>query len=261
MGNKVTILSVRVDNRTSSDIVEVIREWLSTRSGKLRHIVTVNPEFIMMARADPSFEHVLNCADLATPDGIGVILAARLQGVHLAGRLTGVDLTGLLAEIREPAPKLFLLGAADGIAREAAQRLIQQHPGVAITGTWSGSPRDDDLNEIDARITESGADTLLVAFGAPEQDLWIERHNQRLAGCGIVIAIGVGGTFDYLSGRVPRAPRLIRRIGFEWLYRLIRQPWRWRRQLALPKFVALVFWERITGKGRASVGDHGSTDH
>jgi N-acetylglucosaminyldiphosphoundecaprenol N-acetyl-beta-D-mannosaminyltransferase len=261
MSSKVTILDIPVDNRTSSDIVEVLREWLSRRSGQLRHIVTVNPEFIMMARANPAFAAVLQRADLSTADGIGIILAARLQGVQLAGRLTGVDLTELLASIRAPSPSLFLLGAAEGVAEEAGKRLQHRHPDVIIAGSWSGSPQESDLAEIVARITETGADTLLVAFGAPEQDLWIQRHNQCLAGCGIVIAIGVGGTFDYLSGRVPRAPRLIRRIGFEWLYRLIRQPWRWRRQLALPKFVALVIWERISGKGRASVDDHGSTEH
>jgi N-acetylglucosaminyldiphosphoundecaprenol N-acetyl-beta-D-mannosaminyltransferase len=96
-----------------------------------------------------------------------------------------------------------------------------------------------------ARIAASGANLLLVAFGAPAQDLWIDRHRTALAGCGIVVAIGVGGTFDYLAGAVPRAPAAIRRLGFEWLYRLIRQPWRWRRQLVLPLFAALVLRERL----------------
>lgn len=261
MEDKVTILGIRIDNRTSAEIGKAIEQWLREPSGELVHIVTVNPEFIMMARSDPAFKEVLDTATLATADGVGIILAARIQRIRMAARLTGVDLTLLLAGLRNPAPRIFLLGAAEGVAREAGDRLAERYPGVEIAGAWSGSPRDDDSDEILTRIADSGADTLLVAFGAPEQDRWIQRHHQALAGCGIVIAIGVGGTFDYLSGRVPRAPYLIRRIGFEWLYRLIRQPWRWRRQLALPKFVALVVWEQLTGKGRASVGDHGSTDH
>src|SRR5690606_17087721 len=117
-----------------------------------------------------------------------------------------------------------------------------------------GSPRDEDTREIEARLAATRPNVLLVAFGHPAQDLWIARHRATLAAHGILVAIGVGGTFDYLSGRVPRAPRVVRRLGLEWLYRLIRQPWRWRRQMALPLFALLVVRERLRlllpGRGR-----------
>lgn len=259
MPDTVTILGIPIHNLTASETMHCFDNWLNNAPEMLHHVVTVNPEFVMMARQDPAFRHILQRADLATADGVGITLAARLNGSRIHQRLTGVDLTHLLAGMARPRPRLFLLGSGPGVAAEAAEQLRKESPDVMIQGVFSGSPDKRDLPEILHRIRESGADTLLVAFGAPEQDKWIDRHRQDLAAYGIVIAIGVGGTFDYLSGRVPRAPRLIRRVGFEWLYRLIRQPWRWRRQLALPRFVALVVRERLFGKGKASVDNHGSS--
>lgn len=259
MQDEVDILGVRVNHRTKDEIFHYLSHTLSNERDCLHHIATVNPEFIITARRDQVFARVLRQVDLATADGVGVILAARVLGQQIPERVTGVDLTEMIASLRNPRPRLFFLGAAPGTGAEAANTLRGRDPEIQICGVFSGSPAEEEKTEILKRIRESGADTLLVAFGAPEQDKWIARNRQDLAACGIVIAIGVGGTFDYLSGRVPRAPRLIRRIGLEWLYRLIRQPWRWRRQLALPQFVALVLWRRLTGKGKVSVNNHGSS--
>lgn len=239
------ILGVPVDDVTLPEVVSQVRAWIAAGPGRLRQVTTVNPEFIMAARRDAAFRGVLERADLATADGVGVILAARLLGRPIRARVTGVDLVEALAAAGDPALRLFLLGAGPGIAERAAAALAARHPGVTIAGTWAGSPQPSDAPEIMARIEASGANLLLVAFGAPAQDRWIDRHRAELATCGIVIAIGVGGTFDYLAGAVPRAPAVIRRLGFEWLYRLIRQPWRWRRQLVLPLFAALVLRERL----------------
>lgn len=259
MSDTVTILDIPVHNLTVAETMHCVGNWLTNEHDLLHHIVTVNPEFVMMARSDPAFRRVLQQADLATADGVGILLAGRIGGVRIQQRLTGVDLTHVLAGMSSPRPHLFLLGAGPGVADEAAEQLRTEYPDVLIQGTFGGSPDEQELPETLQRIAASGADTLLVAFGAPEQDKWIDKHRQDLAAYGIVIAIGVGGTFDYLSGRVPRAPHLVRRTGLEWLYRLIRQPWRWRRQLALPRFVALVIRERLFGKGKASVGNHGSS--
>lgn len=228
--------------------MRVVSSWLRADDGGIRRIVTVNPEFIVTARRDTEFRDALVDADLATADGVGILVGARILGRRVRQRVTGVELTELLADMDDPRPRLFLLGARPGVAEIAAQRLQRDHPGVEIAGTYSGSPRGDERRQILGIIKASGADTLLVAFGAPEQDKWIARYRSELAACGIVVAIGVGGTFDYLSGTVPRAPAFIRRAGLEWLYRLIRQPWRWRRQLALPLFVLLVLRERLSGK-------------
>lgn len=239
------ILGVRVDRVDLDGALAMIAGWLEASDGGLRHVVTVNPEFVMAARRDPVFATALRESALATADGIGITLAARVLRVPVGPRVTGVDLTEGLARLRTPRCRLFLLGAAPGVADEAAARLRERFPGVVISGTWSGSPRDADLAEIEARLHGSDATVLLVAFGHPAQDLWIARHRERLTAHGILVAIGVGGTFDYLSGRVPRAPGWLRRAGLEWLYRLVRQPWRWRRQLALPLFVLLVLRERL----------------
>jgi N-acetylglucosaminyldiphosphoundecaprenol N-acetyl-beta-D-mannosaminyltransferase len=237
------ILGTPVDPISLGDALCLVRAWHEQPDG-LQHVVTVNPEFVMAARRDPAFARVLRASALATADGIGIVMAARLLGLPAAPRVTGVDLTEGVAGLAHESIRLFLLGASPGVANMAAAQLRERFPAVRIAGTWSGSPRDADFPEIERRIDAAGATVLLVAFGHPQQDLWIARHREALARRGILVAIGVGGTFDYLSGRVPRAPRWLRRVGLEWLYRLARQPSRWRRQLALPAFALLVLRER-----------------
>lgn len=242
--HRANILGVSIDPIDLDGTLARIAAWLDAGEG-LRHVVTVNPEFVVEARRNPEFAASLAGADLATADGVGIVMAGRLLGEPVGPRVTGVVLTEALAAMRHPRARLFLLGAAPGVAGDAAARLAERYPGVAIAGTYAGSPNHDALSEIERLLAEARPTVLLVAFGHPAQDLWIARHRERLAAHGILVAAGVGGTFDYLSGRVPRAPSWIRRAGLEWLYRLVRQPWRWRRQLALPLFVALVARERV----------------
>jgi N-acetylglucosaminyldiphosphoundecaprenol N-acetyl-beta-D-mannosaminyltransferase len=245
-----TILGVPVDALDRPAVLATISEWLVQPSDRtLHHVVTVNPEFVIAARRQPAFARALHESALATADGVGITLAGRLLGVPVGERITGVDLVESLAELSagNEQCRLFLLGAGPGVANETAERLRARFPGTRIVGTFAGSSKDTGFAEIEARLDAADATVLLVAFGHPTQDLWIARHREALAAHGILVSIGVGGSFDYLSGRVPRAPRLVRRLGLEWLYRLIRQPWRWRRQLALPLFVLLVVRERLRG--------------
>lgn len=239
------ILDVPIDPVGLSGALARIAGWLAAPDGTLQHVVTVNPEFAIAARHDPAFRDALWQSALATADGVGIVLAGRILGVATGPRVTGNDLVEGLAGLAHPAPRLFLLGSGPGVAAEAAQRLHERFPGVVVTGTFAGSPDAGGWPEIAALLEASRPDTLLVAFGHPRQDLWIAAHRAELAALGVVVAIGVGGVFDYLAGRVPRAPALLRRAGLEWLYRLVRQPWRWKRQLALPWFVALVVWARV----------------
>jgi N-acetylglucosaminyldiphosphoundecaprenol N-acetyl-beta-D-mannosaminyltransferase len=229
---------------------EIARALDDPWDGRCRHVVTLNPEYVMAARRDPAFAAGIRAADLITADGVGVALAIRLErnptGKHL-GRVTGVDILGWLADLSVPlqAP-LFLLGAAPGVAEEAASALRSRHDGAAIAGVWDdGTPEPDHDQESIARIAASEARAVAVAYGAPGQVLWIERNRAALAEAGVRLAIGVGGSFDYYAGRVPRAPSIVRRLGLEWLYRLVREPWRWRRQMVLPAFAVLVIWDRI----------------
>ena len=192
----------------------------------------------MAARRDPRFRAVLARAALNIPDGIGLLLAARLLGGRLRQHVRGTDLVERLA--RRGAAlghRWYLLGAAPGVARVAADRQAARHPGLQITGAAPGSPRAEDDARVRATIAAAGpTDLILVAYGAPAQELWLERN---LGPLNIPVGIGVGGVFDFLSGRAPRAPRWVRRLELEWLHRLLTQPWRWRRQLALPHFLAL----------------------
>jgi N-acetylglucosaminyldiphosphoundecaprenol N-acetyl-beta-D-mannosaminyltransferase len=237
----VTILGVPIDPATFDSMLASIAGWIA-RGDRVYQICTVSPEFVMIAQDDPGFMRVLRSADLCVADGVGLLLAARYLGHPLPERVTGSDGVPIIAgRAAREGWRLFLLGAAPGVAEQAAARLVEQNPGLQIAGTYAGSPAPEEEDDIIARINASGADILLVAYGAPRQDEWIARNRARL---NVRVAMGVGGTFDFMAGIVPRAPRWMRRAALEWLYRLIKQPWRWRRMLRLPRFVWAVIRHR-----------------
>lgn len=208
-----------------------------------RHLVaTVNPEFVMRAGDDGEFARVLESAALCLADGSGVVWAARRQGCKLAEPVTGTDLIPRLAALcAQRNFRLFLLGAAPGVADELARQLKEKNPALEVAA-HSGSPDPADDAETLRRIDAAGPQVLLVAYGAPRQELWIDRLGDRLTD--VAVAIGVGGAFDYLTGRVPRAPLWMRRVGLEWLFRLARQPWRIRRMAVLPVYALRVLAAR-----------------
>jgi N-acetylglucosaminyldiphosphoundecaprenol N-acetyl-beta-D-mannosaminyltransferase len=229
----VDILGVRVDDVTMDQAVAICHACI--RSGQPHLVVTPNAEFVDAARTDVHFRELLAISTLAIPDGAGLLLAARLLGTRLREQVTGTDLADRLAGLcAAEGYRLFLLGAAPGVADLAAEHLEQRYPTLTIAGTYDGSPDPQADGETVARLEQAAPiDVLLVAYGAKKQEAWIARNQAKL---GIPLAMGVGGVFDFWSGRVPRAPALLRRLGFDWLFRLAVQPWRWRRQLALPRF-------------------------
>lgn len=240
----VRILGVPVDAVTFDETLKIFEEFVA--DGRTHHVVTVNPEFIMTARRMDEFRQVLEGADLRLPDGVGILWAGRILGQPLPQRVAGSDLVPLLAQ-RSAASgwRLFFLGAEPGVADRAADILRRRYPGAQIVGTYPGSPADEEAPEIIRRVRAARPDILLVAYGAPVQDLWIERHREALE---VPIMMGVGGTFDFIAGKARRAPLWMRRVGLEWLHRLICQPWRWRRMLALPHFAARVVASRWVGE-------------
>lgn len=240
MRKRVIILGVAIDDVLMDDALAAVARFIA--EGGPHQIVTVNPEFIMEARRNSAFRRVLAAADLATPDGFGVILASRWCGAPLRGRVTGIALTErIAAEAARRGWSLFLLGAAPGVAERAAAALQQANPGLRIAGCYAGSPHPADEPAIREQIRAARPDVLLVAYGHPAQDLWIARNQPLLR---VPVAIGVGGTFDELAGVVPRAPDLVQRLGLKWLYRLLVQPWRWRRIMtAVPIFLWTMFRE------------------
>jgi N-acetylglucosaminyldiphosphoundecaprenol N-acetyl-beta-D-mannosaminyltransferase len=245
----VSILGIRVDDVTPEEAIARIDELL--RDGGSHQVVTVNPEFVVAAQEDAGFAGVLAAADLAVPDGIGLILASWWLGRRLRARVTGVDLAWRLAALAaQRGYRVYLLGAAPGVAQRAADRLAATCPGMHIAGAYAGSPAAAEEDDLVARIRSAKPHILLVAYGAPAQDKWIARNQARLA---IPVAIGVGGTLDYIAGAVPWAPAWMRRLGLEWLYRLIRQPRRWKRIWnAGPRFLWLLFRHEGLRRQRAN---------
>ncbi len=234
------ILGVPVDNVTQEEALARIETFIE--NGRPHQVVTVNPEFVMAAQSDAQFFQVLKEADLSLPDGVGLLWAARFLGTPLSERLAGVDTVRRIASLAaERGYRLFLLGAAEGLAEETAMRLEEESPGLKVAGTYAGSPDPKEEEEIVEMIRAARPHVLLVAYGAPQQDLWIHRHLGRLE---VPVAMGVGGSFDFISGRAKRAPGWMQRLGLEWFHRLLHEPWRWRRMLALPKFVWLVIRSR-----------------
>ncbi len=239
---RVTILGARVDDLTWDEALRSVDAFI--RSREPHQIMTPNPEFVMLARRDEDFQCLLQEVDLAPADGIGLKWAAALLGDRIRELVPGSELVERMAE-RGAArgERWFLLGAAEGVAAAAGAELHRHYPGLMIAGTWSGSPAPEHDDEICRRIEAvQPVDVLLVAYGAPKQDFWIARNQPRLR---IPVAIGVGGTFNFIAGRSRRPPQIVKQLNLIWLFRLITEPWRWRRQLALVRFAGLVLWQAL----------------
>ncbi len=246
---RIEVLGIAVDDVSREDAVGLIQRHMQSGIDRLMHVVTLNPEYVMAARADPAFRDAISRAELVICDGVGVLVATRsAASARKMERITGVELTGLLAELSGYHDGgLFLLGGRDADAAAAVMK--QRYPQSRIAGYWSdGGPESVWDDETHDRIRESRASILLVGYGAPAQVLWIDRNRDRLRDSGVRIAVGVGGALDYLSGHARQAPVTVQRAGFEWLYRLMREPWRWRRQAVLPRFALLAGREALEAR-------------
>jgi len=267
MIDKKNILGVAITNATRNEILEYIVKNLENFKKRL-YVVTPNPEILVIAHENPEFKKVLNRADLASADGIGVLLAAKILGKSLKERFTGVDLVKDLCKrvVGKPITVGFL-GGRDSVAEKTAECLGTQYPSLKIVFAAPEWPSELKVENGKLKIENdtkkksqllrpcpwepwrSGAnsqlyiDILFVAYGAPKQEIWISENLEKIP---VKIAIGVGGAFDYISGRVRRAPAFIQSIGLEWLYRLVGQPWRIKRQLSLLKFIWLVIKEKVS---------------
>jgi N-acetylglucosaminyldiphosphoundecaprenol N-acetyl-beta-D-mannosaminyltransferase len=237
----VHILDVPVSKVTVSETWQLVHRFM--KEPRLHQIATVNPEFVMKAQSDAEFAHILREAELCIPDGIGLIYASRWLQDPLPERVAGSELVYHVAELAaQEGWRLFLLGAAPGVAEQAAQVFQTRYSALIIADTYAGSPALAENEDIVARINASGADILFVAYGAPNQDKWIARNREKMPL--IRIAIGVGGSLDFVSGSAVRAPQWVQQLGLEWLHRLLHEPWRWRRMMALPHFAVKVLASR-----------------
>jgi N-acetylglucosaminyldiphosphoundecaprenol N-acetyl-beta-D-mannosaminyltransferase len=215
-------------------------------AGERTFVITANPEFVMLARRDKGLELIAREADLVVADGSGIVAASRLLG-HGLPRVPGRLLVdALVPHLAQRHSRVFFLGAGPGVAERAAAELRRRAPGLVVAGVHAGSaePVDDALSV--ARVRESAPEVLLVAYGMPKQEQWIARNLRALPAARL--AIGVGGVFDQLAGVQKVPPAALHAIGLEWLWRLVREPWRWRRQRVLPLFALLVLRKRLFGR-------------
>ncbi len=239
------ILGVRVDDVTWDEALEIIGAIGAagaTRAEGGGYVVTPNPEMVMAARANLAVRDAIEGADLATADGVGLLWAGRRLGQPLRDVIPGSALTLRLAERGAASgQRWFLLGAGPGVAEAAGAVLAADNPGLVIAGTHGGTPNSEDDEEIRRAVQAAGhVDVLLVAYGSPAQELWLARNARQLP---VGVSIGVGGTFDFIAGRSAWPPEWVRRWQLIWLWRLVREPWRWRRQVALVRFVGAVLRE------------------
>ncbi len=240
---RVDVLGIPVDLVTTPQVLREVRRAVVHQ--RRLHIVTVNAEFVVHARQNLAFRRVLEDADLATADSAGILWALRRQGYYLHYRVGGSDLVWSMSlQAAEFGHRIFFLGGGPGVAEAAAGQLVDTFPELQIAGTHAGRPNIGDEAAIVHLIRRSKADLLFVAFGAPEQDQWLARNQSRT---GAPVALGVGGSLDYIAGRTRRAPVWMRQNQLDWLWRLTQQPWRWRRMLALPRFAWLV-WRDTKGR-------------
>lgn len=248
MAKQIDLLNVRVDRVDFAAAMGRVRQAIQAR--RPCQIVTVNVDFVKLAKADSAYRRLINTADLSVADGMPLLWAARLIGAPLPERITGTDLVlGCAQMAATEGHRLFLLGAAPGVADQAAAELERRFPGLTVCGVYAppfGPWAEDEDRQIVERIQAARPDVLFVAFGAPRQDVWIREHMAEL---NVPVSVGIGGTLNFLAGKIRRAPQWMQDFGLEWLYRVVQEPGRlWKRYLLedFPIFFQLLAQARLT---------------
>lgn len=276
---KIPILGVQIDKITTDEVLNKVRGYLN--SFEKHYLVTTNPEFLMAAQTDREFREILNRADLSIPDGVGLLWAAKFLSLNrsrwylvkhlrylwqivysgaslvfypkycrsiLPERVSGTDLVIKIARLcNQETRSIFLLGAAEGVAAVAAKKLEANFPDLEIAGTLAGNPDPVNDQEMCDIINRAQPQMLFVAYGHPKQEKWIVRNLDNLET--VKLAIGVGGAYDFISGKIKRAPWVLRKLGLEWLWRLVRQPGRFKRILtATWRFIWVMYRVKLRNK-------------
>ncbi len=241
---RINILGIPVDCVTISTALNYVEEII-LKTNKPSSILAINPEKIIKAKTEPLLYYSIKHAQLLIPDGIGVVWAARLLGLGKMKRVPGAELMPAICErAAQKGYKLFLFGGKAEVNTRAVTVLRKQYPGIKIVGHHHGYVSKPEMPKLIEKINTSKAEVLFIALGSPTQELWMEEYFPKLKN--IKVCQGVGGTFDVIAGTVRRAPLIFRKLSLEWLYRLISQPRRFFRQVALPKFVYQILLCRLT---------------
>lgn len=246
MNKNNLVLGLPISNERPEVILEQIVKGL-INNRHFVHVVSLNPENMVQSSKDPLFKQIIMEAKYTINDGVGIVLASRIINGAFVPRMTGVDLMQkIINEASEESLRVLLIGGKPNLAERLADCYNRSYPASRFKGITGfndvKAPSQQEHKQVLSIVAALRPHLLFVAFGSPEQEKWIYRNRASLQG---ITCIGVGGSFDFLGGDVARAPKLVRRIGLEWLYRLVKQPWRWRRQLQLWVFAWLVLKEKF----------------
>ena len=239
--DKLYIFGVPIHRVTMIEAVEILKGYL--KEDRIHIVATPNAEIIMMAQKDEEYKKILNETDLNVPDGSGVVFASKVFNKPLKERVAGFDL--MMEFVKWASHKdvsIYLLGAKPEVVEKAQSNLKNLYPSLKIVGFHHGYFNEKEEENIIEDINKRAAQVLFVALGAPKQEKWIYKNKEKLK---VKIAMGVGGSFDVIAGKAKRAPEIYRKLGLEWLYRLIQEPWRYKRMSALPKFAFKVLLARL----------------
>ncbi len=239
MRERIKILGVNIDNITVDEAGEITKELVNKSGKTCKMVVSPNTEFVMNAQKDRLFFDILNEAELATPDSVGIMLGGKRQNKPFKERIPGQSYFRKVFEVgNKEGWSIYLLGGKDDVPKITAEKLQKLYPNVKIVGYHEGYFEEDSEEDVIDEINRLEPNVLFVALGAPKQEKWIYNHKDILK---VDVAAGQGGTFDYEAGRIMRAPKIIQKLGIEWLWRLIRQPSRIKRMIALP-----IYWCKVT---------------
>lgn len=237
---KVSIFGVPFSKLSMKDTISLITQMIDSR--KPHQIITANPIMVMSAVEDPGYLRMMKHADLIVPDGAGVVWAANYVGNPVAERVTGFDLINQLFRLGESNGwKVYLVGASPEVIEAAAQKIREKYPKLQLVGYRDGYFKADEDHAVIENIRAHEPDILLVGRSASGQEPWIAQYKEQLQ---VPVIMGVGGSFDVISGKLKRAPKLFQKLKLEWFYRLLQEPWRYKRMLVLPKFAVKVIREK-----------------
>lgn len=245
-----SILGIQIHPYLKSELVDEVIHRVEKK--EFTHIVSLNPEILVEAYGNTGFKHLINSAHIKIVDGVGVVLAGRILSVPVGDRLVGVDLMEFLIKLADKKRlNVLILGGYNSVASDLAEKLKNTYEKAEFRGIEGyeniHKPTETEEKEVEKVLTEFNPHIIFIAFGAPHQEYWVSRHREFLSK---TMCMSVGGAADFLAGKVPRAPVVMRKMGFEWLFRLIIQPWRWKRQLKLIVFMWLVIKQKFTVKPR-----------
>ncbi|OGK26799.1 hypothetical protein A3C28_05390 [Candidatus Roizmanbacteria bacterium RIFCSPHIGHO2_02_FULL_39_9] len=241
------LLEIGIPVESKKIVLEKIKKYIESPGGWM-HIVSINTENIVIAQENKKFHKVLQDGPIKILDGAGIVLSARILGIEAGERVTGVDLMEEVVRIASLLRlRVLLIGGGPNLALRLAQCYSRAYPEAKFKGIEGiqniKKPLIQEESDIFSIVTDYKPHIIFVAFGSPDQELWLDRHSSKFDG---IVCMGVGGAFDYISGEIPRAPAFLRKMGLEWFFRLLLQPWRWRRQLRLLKFIQLIVQQKFS---------------